>query len=1748
MYDDFSLVDGTQLDGNYGGDLSQGSIHNTLGDEWGEDEGNSLFDVVTTSEITEAGTALCFDKTMGYSPDNLRSWSDSDITFDLHVKPSSSQVGCGTIFSYKFPDVNGDTHVSTLLACDNSQYAFDYDGTTIHLEGYTFTQDIWNHLFFQTELEKSKLQFYNYPSVGSSFKARMDIEHIAGLPFPKGGSFTIGAWNAPELLTYGLGWQYIGCMDEFRIWNTYLTNDQVTEYLNSYTPPSTTDLVHYWRYNEGDGSYVEDLVGGSPFHLIEPPRRAPEWIPSEATFTFPSEDELDIYDEVRDLEEEDKEIYEEFCNKSMNIIESGGNCDDVSEAVRLYHLTQCVFNSMINKDTSYSMETLLNYGEACKSSDSDDGDGDDNTDNPANLLCNNFGDRYFPDAHGESCDQTCKSGKRILPDICECYSGYYGENCDQVCPSGNQLPCGAGTCDKETGTCKCPPNFDTASHCTVCSGGWLGSDCSVAEASVFGSNDKEICSVYSKSHYSTFKGLLFDVSVASEMKMVVHDDWNIYVRQIPCGSGATCVSQVWFELPSNDITIHAIYPDETSPTIYIDGSADYFLISKTVGAVTVQKESQTALLLTHSNGHEVKVTAYDIYLNIIIKMAIGTCDTAGGLCGTCVDGDSKDFQTDTNTFLSKDEISEVIIETTFADFHTIPDEAETKFIYEHPVEKCECDTTSSASSDFDYDSPWSWGDKCVNKTCTSITFTESKDVNSEASYLLQLNENILESSQLQKSFNLGSDVTIEIKVFPITEGVIWSYLTDSTRISLSNADGTLTLEVTDLNDPNAETLTYSCSFGTTPDVWNHISVGYERATGEMYFYVLTDENNVQINKLNVGTGLFEPNGKLSVGGVLPKSGEDASKLPSNTFIGRVDELRIWSTTFEPQDILQNYALDVSTFPHLTTYYKFSEGAGLKSYDSVHSYQLSWADDGSVTWGVSNIDIEQPPTSDSDDKYQVLEDIDKGEVSTNCSTCVNGTSSGGGGSGEDTDDGGDSGTGGSDDDGDSEDGDDGGITDEEAEEMCSQVFEQSSLAEECQDLGSGTTSFYLKSCQRDLISSAEPEEALSAILQMYTENCFTTLDKDDDTLQDLCANMTGLQTQSVCLQNENCKFGEWDETEQICHCDADHWGEKCDQLCPRGEGLTCGGNGVCNATGHCECGDSLTAESNCTQCKPGYSGPFCDYVSSPLADDVALYGDTTCSVFGFGYYHQFRGKIKEFKKAEAKEMYMIRPPSSGTDYEVQVRYNVCYDTTMCIVAVAVKTSENTAIIRAPYISGQYAKVWIDGEAIEDLPEGGVAKESFTLVQDAAYEYHIIDNDNRALITVRVWKQFLNVLVLTNSSYCGQRKSLCGCCESNCRPIREKFMTVADSDSLFDPIFTNSYGEIKEQSGAGFSLTFENTFVSNYKPLKNTFSETEDITIQMFVKPESPTGILLSYSYRTVFMMYLKDTYLCVQIHDYVKETTLQLNIDNWYKVHLIYLRQSNTYELYVASSASILYTQSFVHAQSHVFASGGVLSLGQFADSWIDGLRPTITDYFKGELDDLVIWSRSFVQSEIKSNYRTAYVGNENNLMGLWKFDEGDGDVLHDTTGNTHMWIETYSWSNPGHVWTFSQAPLNLLVTANAYSGDTDLLDAAKISCQELVYSSPLTDFCTDHSERAMYSYRQICIKHVQIAGTMDDTLMTLMALADMCQYLGGYNTWPGQGLCSNYSQDYFPIYGRSDCQAECYFGNYDETLEGCSCL
>tara|TARA_B110000114_G_C15038685_1_gene376077 strand:+ start:70 stop:1278 length:1209 start_codon:yes stop_codon:yes gene_type:complete len=61
----------------------------------------------------------------------------------------------------------------------------------------------------------------------------------------------------------------------------------------------------------------------------------------------------------------------------------------------------------------------------------------------------------------------------------------------------------------------------------------------------------------------------------------------------------------------------------------------------------------------------------------------------------------------------------------------------------------------------------------------------------------------------------------------------------------------------------------------------------------------------------------------------------------------------------------------------------------------------------------------------------------------------------------------------------------------------------------------------------------------------------------------------------------------------------------------------------------------------------------------------------------------------------------------------------------------------------------------------------------------------------------------------------------------------------------------------------------------------------------------------------------------------------------------------------------------------------------------------LADYLLGEVDDIRIWGVARTSNEIQLYKDSCLDGSQNNLIGLWHFEEGAGSQVYDISGNNH---------------------------------------------------------------------------------------------------------------------------------------------------
>ena len=99
----------------------------------------------------------------------------------------------------------------------------------------------------------------------------------------------------------------------------------------------------------------------------------------------------------------------------------------------------------------------------------------------------------------------------------------------------------------------------------------------------------------------------------------------------------------------------------------------------------------------------------------------------------------------------------------------------------------------------------------------------------------------------------------------------------------------------------------------------------------------------------------------------------------------------------------------------------------------------------------------------------------------------------------------------------------------------------------------------------------------------------------------------------------------------------------------------------------------------------------------------------------------------------------------------------------------------------------------------------------------------------------------------------------------------------------------------------------------------------------------------------------------------------------------------------------------------IVATNVPLWIGQFSNNHEDAA-------FNGQIDDVAIFNRALTPEEVQYNMYHKLAGNENGLVGYWDFDEGQGQIANDKSGNGNdgqlggseeVQISDPNWVSPG---------------------------------------------------------------------------------------------------------------------------------------
>jgi len=253
-------------------------------------------------------------------------------------------------------------------------------------------------------------------------------------------------------------------------------------------------------------------------------------------------------------------------------------------------------------------------------------------------------------------------------------------------------------------------------------------------------------------------------------------------------------------------------------------------------------------------------------------------------------------------------------------------------------------------------------------------------------------------------------------------------------------------------------------------------------------------------------------------------------------------------------------------------------------------------------------------------------------------------------------------------------------------------------------------------------------------------------------------------------------------------------------------------------------------------------------------------------------------------------------------------------------------------------------------------------------------------------------------------------------------------------------------------AGSALEFDgvNDYVEVNNPDNLNFSSSIDFTFAAWIKAETSQrkhpAIIgrrnLGNAHGYIFFLHSYEK-LAVQLNDGIHSNYIStgpdLSDDTWHHVAATGDRDGYL----------IFYIDGVQAGQNDISGKGNIDSAANLYIGWEK--RHSAVTHFNGIIDEVAIYNRALSAEEVQDNMHMRLTGNEPNLVGYWDFDEGEGQVAYDMSGNGNdgQLGSAPDIDNSDPNWVDSNAPLGICSPpfANAGPDQTVYVDS---NCMTLV--------------------------------------------------------------------------------------------------
>lgn len=945
-----------------------------------------------------------------------------------------------------------------------------------------------------------------------------------------------------------------------------------------------------------------------------------------------------------------------------------------------------------------------------------------------------------------------------------------------------------------------------------------------------------------------------------------------------------------------------------------------------------------------------------------------------------------------------------------------------------------------------------------------------------ATYALFFNNTGVSTVPLIKSMT-GNDLTIEFMFKPLRQsGTLISYAKHKTfAITVSY---TIKLHfgkyVIDTKIP------------TELHRWCQISIVWESKKKSMQFYSFDENKNVVRRRYSFVENPFESGGILSLGQwVLSPGDTELQTKPS--FLGIIDEVRIWKRLFDPVWIQQNIGMNVlPSDPELSALWKINDGEGhiVKNLVTEEHMYLSLPPWKQPIWVFSDAPVKRQ-YAPSDVPLEVNFTNKEAEVKTAV--------------------------------------------------HCRMLVYDTDLFSSCKRLGAELQMFYM-ACIQIVAESGKLDSSLDTVIT-FADHCQAELNLTYWPARRLCNKTPNNQGLFPDWISENCEtkclFGAADPKHRSsCNCLSGFWGETCNQVCPGGIIRPCSTHGQCNKrSGMCSCDVNWNGNENCSVCSNGWYGDRCQYVLASFVPQNPLVA--VGSVFGQVFFHRFDGI--SFSLEQHGEFYIVS--SKVDNFAVQIRQSICVVgnkyLNLCIVSLALRFKNSVIVVRAPITSAPETRnvpfVWLDSKPVIVDHETKLSK-YFVMTRTSRITYSI-NAPNKMRFDIRVGHSISFTFSIPRQ-YCLNATGLQGFCSLlNQRPnttmgeILIQRSLVSARDSLFVYKYSG-FNEPRELTGGGFGLVFIDSFVVSQSL---NLQDINVITVELLVNIKMYGGTLLSYASKINTFALVNNKMLIISYQGKVFDVGLSLEIGKWNQISMEFNNYLGILKIFVFDSRGSVKVR-VLQLDKEIWKNDGVLALGQWIPSQKDK-QPPKSNFF-GRIDEVRIWNRTSYAELVKSTWRLNVQPEVyKDLLHLWKMNEVQGRIVHDLVGGVDFIMKRFHQAH----WDFSNAKVTL-PELEVTTSDHVLKDKATSFCYSLLLKGTLFDQCKSIGKQVAQFYYQSCLHEALTNEDLNAAINTVLSYADYCQTVLILPTWPAKELCNDFPKEQFPYWIGRLCDIKCVFG------------